>query len=57
MRVILDGVERNESMIIFPEKYRRAYYEAVADPQVMESPDDGDGRRARAAYERGGNYY
>ncbi len=57
VRIILDGVERNQSLIIFPEKWERCYHEWISHPEQMEAEGFRMADERRAAYERGGRYY
>lgn len=56
-QVILEGVERNDSLIVFPRFYRDLYLRLWADEAEMEAEMTRTADERRKAYETGGNYY
>ncbi len=56
-RVILEGVERNDSLIVFPEFYRELYLRLTRDQAEMDAEMAKTADDRRKAYETGGNYY
>ena len=55
--LILAGVERNDSLIIFPELYRELYLRLAGDQEAMDAEMTKAADERRKAYESGGNYY
>ena len=55
--IILSGVERKESLIIFPEQLKQFYLTLRADDKKMDAFMRDMAETRRKAYETGGNYY
>ncbi len=55
--IILDGVERKEGLIVFPEHIKKMYEELKADQEKMDYVMKMMAADRRKAYETGGKYY
>ncbi len=56
-QIILDGVQRNDSLIVFPESIREMYLQVTRDQTAMDAVMTGMADERRKAYETGGKYY
>lgn len=56
-KFILEGVERKDGLIVFPEPIKQTYLELTADHEKMDAFMKSMADDRRKAYESGGNYY